>query len=87
MTGENSLLICDTDECSEPIALGFNGYCAGCALQRLRDGEALVTIKAKVSPKTATYLQEWADAVGCERPDVAGDSIEQYLEEWEGSDE
>lgn len=37
-------------------------------------------IKAEVTEDSLEYLQEWADAVGCEVKDVAGDSIDSYLE-------
>jgi hypothetical protein len=38
------------------------------------------TIEAEVTEDSLEYLQEWADAVGCEVKDVAGDSIDSYLE-------
>jgi hypothetical protein len=42
--------------------------------------ETNVTVEASVTPEIATYLNEWADAVGCDVADVAGDSIEQFVE-------
>ncbi|CDK39655.1 hypothetical protein [Halorubrum sp. AJ67] len=40
-----------------------------------------VVVEARVPVEHAEYLEEWADVVGCDVADVAGDSISQFLEE------
>lgn len=40
-------------------------------------------IKAEITEDSLEYLQEWADAVGCELKDVAGDFIDMHLEDEE----
>lgn len=47
----------------------------------MNDGD-YIEITAKVKPEDAEYLAEWAGAVGCDVKDVAGASIEQFLEDW-----
>lgn len=36
-------------------------------------------IHAEVTDEAVEYLEEWAEAVGCERHHVAGDAIDNYL--------
>lgn len=47
----------------------------------------LVTVEARVAPEYAAYLDRWADAIGCDTEDVAGGSIEQFLEDEVSDDE
>lgn len=43
-------------------------------------------IHVEVSDDVEDYLREWADAVGCEVHEVAGDALHQYVEEHAGEE-
>jgi hypothetical protein len=39
------------------------------------------TVPVDLSDNATEYLKDWADAIGCDVSEVAGDVIDQYLEE------
>ena len=48
----------------------------------MSDETEYVEITARVNADDAEYLARWAGASGRDVKDVAGDSIEQFLEDW-----